>query len=442
VNLPPEARRALRIYNLCFPLVFLALLPGFLLRMWRRGGWREKIGQRLGRYSAADRTRLAGRRWLWLQSISVGETLVALKLARALHERDPHLGIVLSVTTTTGFAEAGKAAGDWLEPIYNPIDAAWIVRRALETVRPVQMVFIEGEVWPNLTAECVRRGIPVTLVNARLSPRSEKRFRKFRALTGPIFRLLDRIGVPEPDDLPRWASLGYPKEKITVTGSIKFDNPAPGVSREAEFRDLLKPYGITSQTPIIVAGSTWAPEEKALATALIELRHEFSDLILILAPRHVERTAAIIRELAPFSPHILRRSELGSHSAQPADRPPPILILDTTGELRDWYALATVVFIGKSLPGITEVGGQNPAEPAALGRPVITGPHMENFAALVAHLRTHEALCEIPDARALAPTLRTLLADPATRTRLGTRAQAALALHAGSTARTSAMLLP
>ena len=125
-SLPADARRALLLYRLLFPLVFLALLPGVLLRMWRRGGAREKFAQRLGRYSAEERARFASREWIWIHSISVGETLVALKLARALHEREPTVGVLLSTTTTTGFAVARKAAGDWLEPIYNPLDARFI----------------------------------------------------------------------------------------------------------------------------------------------------------------------------------------------------------------------------------------------------------------------------------------------------------------------------
>jgi 3-deoxy-D-manno-octulosonic-acid transferase len=435
-ELPSDARRSLLVYRLLFPLVFLALLPGVILRMTRRGGFREKFGQRLGRYSTEDRARFASREWIWIHSISVGETLVALKLARALHAREPSLGVLLSTTTTTGFAEARKAAADWLEPIYNPLDARFIVQRALDAFQPRQLVLIEGEVWPNLVAECRERGFPVTLANARLSPRSERRFRRFRRFTGPIFRLLDRVCVPEAEDVARWESLGVPADRIVRTGSIKFDDPGDTPSRTAEFRALLSELGVTESAPILVAGSTWAPEEQVLTRAFVELRREFPDLFLILVPRHVERTEAILRDLAPLGLRIVRRSALPSGIA-PAD----VLLIDATGELRDWYALATLAFVGKSLPGVAEVGGQNPAEPAVLGKPVIFGPHMENFAAVVALLLRCDGAIQVSGAEGLKTQIATLFRDPARRAALGDRAQTALQTHRGSTGQTVVALL-
>ena len=434
-SIPADARRVLLLYRCLFPVGLLALLPGVLLRMWRRGGAREKFAQRLGRYTAAERVRFASRRWIWIHSISVGETLVALKLARAWHARDPQCGILLSTTTTTGFAEAGKAAGDWLEPIYNPLDTRRAVRRALDALQPRQLVLIEGEVWPNLVAECHARGIPVALAGARLSPRSERRFRKFRAFTGPIFRLLESIGVPEPEDVARWESLGVPRARIHCTGSIKYDDPEGNPPREAECRALLTALGVPMGAPILVAGSTWEPEEQALARALVALRREFPDLFLILVPRHIERTAAILRDLAPLALRIARRSELSIENST-FKISPDLLLVDATGELRDWYALATVAFVGKSLPGVAEVGGQNPAEPAALGKPVIFGPHMENFAAVVKLLLQRDGAMPIESAGALLPQVAALLADPARRAQLGTNARAALEAHRGATART------
>jgi 3-deoxy-D-manno-octulosonic-acid transferase len=442
--LPPGARFALVIYNLFFPLVFLVLLPGYLLRMMRRGGYGEKFGQRFGRYSSADRERFASRRWLWIHSISVGETFIALKIARALHERDPSIGILLSTTTSTGFAEARKAAaslGDWLEPIYNPLDAPWIVRRALDILRPAQLILIEGEVWPNLVSQCRARSIPVVLVDARLSPRSERRFQRFRSITGPIFRLLDRICVSDPADVLRWEACGARAAQIITTGSIKFDNPAITTSREAEFRALLALLGVKPDDPIIVAGSTWAPEEKLLVSLLPRLQARFPGIFLIIVPRHYERTDSIIRDLAPLTNdglRIARRSSLPAAASERAE----VLIVDATGELRDWYALATVVFVGKTMPGIAEVGGQNPAEPAVLGKPIVVGPHTGNFATLMAHLRRREAILEVPDADGLEAALVRLLQEPSHRAHLAQSAREALQVHAAATARTAALLLP
>ena len=429
-------RQSLLVYNLLFPLVFLALLPGFLVRLLRRGNFRENFGQRFGRYHPAVRARFARGRWLWLHSISVGETLIALKLARELRAASPDLQIVISVTTSTGFALANEAESDWLAVIYNPIDARSFVRAALELVRPVQLVLIEGEAWPNLLAACLARDIPTALVNARLSPRSERRMRAGRRWIAPIFGMLDRIGVPEAEDVLRWETLGVSREKIHVTGSIKFDASGGGATeRAAEFRELLAPLGVRRECPILLAGSTWEPEERTFAEVFLALRAEFPDLFLILVPRHVERSAELLRALAPLPLRIVRRSKL------PTGGTADVLLVDTTGELRDWYALATVVFIGKSLPGIAQVGGQNPAEPAALGKPVLFGPHMENFAALAEHLCRLEAAVAVTDPAVLQREIAGLLRDPDRCAAMGIRARTALAAHAGATERTARLLL-
>ena len=436
MNLPVDARRALRVYNLLFPFALLAMLPGLLARMFRRGNFRARFGQRVGLFSAEDQERLEAGGWIWIHSISVGETLVALKLARQLRQLDPAAQIVLSTTTSTGFALASEAQSDWLEAIYNPVDLLPIVRRTLALLRPTQLVLIEGEAWPNLVAECVRRGIPVALVNARLSPRSEARFRRFRVWSGPVFRLLGLICVPEAADVPRWESIGAARDRIRCTGSIKFDEGSSGApSREEEFRALLAPLGVEPQTPIIVAGSTWAPEETALVEALVELRREIPDLFLIIVPRHVERTADLVRGFAPLGARIVRRSAL------PATGPFDVLLVDVTGELRDWYRLATAVFVGKSLPGVSATGGQNPAEPAALGKPVVFGPHMENFSSVVELLLTNEAAIQVADKAELVSAMRLLLSDGAARERMGSAAQRALTVHLGATERTARALM-
>ncbi len=432
-SIPADARRSLLLYNLLFPFAFLFLLPSFLTRMFRRGNYQENFGQRLGRYSEKDRLRFANNRPIWIRSISVGETLIALKLARQLHAARPDAHILLSVTTSTGYALARESASDWLEPIYNPIDLLPIVRRTLDVLRPSQVVLIEGDIWPNFLAETRRRGIPVWLGNARLSPRSEKRYRSFKAYAGPIFRLLEGIAAPETEDVTRWESLGFPREKIQVTGNIKFDHTAPGTSRAPELRKLAESVAITASTPILVAGSTFDGEETILAQLLVELRATYPDLVLILVPRHVERTPAILRDLAPFGLRITRRTTLPLEEPSDCD----ILLVDTTGELRDWYDLATVVFIGKSL---TAIGGQNPAEAVMLGKPVLFGPHMENFQSLVTHLLNRQAAVQVPDAAELNAQIARLLASPETSHAMGQRGSEALASHQGSTARVATLL--
>ena len=434
--LPADARRSLFIYNLFFPLVFLALLPGFLLRMLRRGGYREKFRQRFGRYTPAERARFAGGEWIWLHSISVGETLLALKIARKIRELAPGKSIALSVTTSTGFAIAQPHASDWLEVIYNPLDAPWIVRRALDAVRPERLIFIEA-IWPNLLATAKRRSLPVTFL-PRLSPRSEARFRRGRFFTGPIFRLLDALAAAEPEDVARWQSLGVEPARVRITGNAKYDSAAPSGERAAEFRVLLRQLAVPDDAPVLLGGSTFPGEERILAETFLALRKTTPALFLILVPRHVERAAEILRDLAPLGLHIAQRTTIHPPLSTPNLPRRDALLVDTTGELRDWYALATIVFIGKSL---TATGGQNPVEPVLAGCPVIFGPHMENFAPIVNRWLAADAAVQVRDAAELRAQLAALFTDAPRRAALAERARDLAAVHAGATARTAELLL-
>jgi 3-deoxy-D-manno-octulosonic-acid transferase len=436
----------LLLYRLLFPFAFLVALPFYARKMLRRErgraaqakpqGYHLGLAERFGRYDAALKARLDERPVsTWICSISVGEVLLALKLARAVRARDPEARVVLSVTTSTGYELLLREASSmpWLVPIYNPIDFAFAARAAISAIRPAVLVLTEGGVWPNLLAAARSAGVRIVLASARLSPRSERRWRRFPAVARAVWSAFDLVCVPEEADIARFAGIGVSESRIRHTGSVKLDVGATQApSREAEFRALVAPAGFSG--PVLVGGSTWAPEEKVLAEALLELRREFNGLRLIIVPRHVERSAAIERELSEAGLRVTRRSRF------PASAEADVLLVDATGELRDWYRLATVAFVGKSLPGVAEVGGQNAGEPAALGVPVIFGPHMENFAPLVAHLLKLEAAIQVGDASALAPALRSMLADPAKRTAIGRRGAEALAVHQGAAARTVELL--
>src|SRR6266496_368730 len=212
------------IYNLFWPIGLLFFLPGYLMKMVRRGGYRKKFGQRLGIYDRNLRARLSQRREkrpTWLHAVSVGEVMIALKLAQQLRTLEPDVPCVLTTTTTTGFALANKNAPPWIEVMYTPLDFWPVMRRAFSTIRPAKIVLVEAEIWPNLAAEAGAHRIPLVLVNARLSPRSERRFRRFRFFVAPTFRLLDLICVQEREDVDRWAALGVERSRIEYTGSIK-----------------------------------------------------------------------------------------------------------------------------------------------------------------------------------------------------------------------------
>ena len=232
------------IYNLFWPLGLLIFLPGYFAKMIRRGGYREKFGQRVGIYDGEVRNRLSNQRSTWLHAVSVGEVNIALKLANALRALEPDLHCVLTTTTTTGFALARKTAPPWIEVMYTPLDYWPIMRRAFSVIRPARIVLVEAEVWPNLAAAAHARRIPLALVNARLSPRSERRYRRFRFFVAPTFRLLDLVCVPERRDVERWTALGVPRNRIHVTGSIKFDSDVQAQSHTVAAR----PCGTRSRT--------------------------------------------------------------------------------------------------------------------------------------------------------------------------------------------------
>ena len=420
------------IYNLLFPIGLVLFMPSYLLKMRRRGNFRRNFGQRFGIYAPEARSQSSGSARTWIHAVSVGEVAIALKLARKLRELDFAFECVLTTTTTTGFAFAEKEAPEWMRVMYNPLDFLPIVWRAFATIQPSRIVLVEAEVWPNLAAEARRRGIPLALVNARLSARSERRFRRVRPLVAPTFRCLDLVCAQELTDVPRWEALGIPRERIRDVGSIKYD-PAETQQNSAFAFGILRTLGIDETVPILFGGSTHLGEEEILADVLRELRSEFPRLTLIVAPRHVERTGEIRARLQQLGLAVALRSE-----SEAVGFVPDCLLLDTTGELRHWYGVATVVFMGKSL---TTHGGQNPVEPILCGKPVVFGPHMENFARLADSLLHNDAAVRVHDRDSLALAAAELLRSPDARTRLVSNAQRVLATHRGATQRTAELLL-
>jgi 3-deoxy-D-manno-octulosonic-acid transferase len=247
-----------------------------------------------------------------------------------------------------------------------------------------------------------------------------------RGVVGPIFRLIDFLAVQEPEDVARWESLGVRKERIRVTGNAKFDYTTGGGERVAEFRTLLRKLSVPDDAPVFLAGSTFAGEELILARAYLELRKRFPNLFLILVPRHVERTPEVLADLRPLGLRVALRSDGGKGAAE-------VLVVNTTGELRDWYHLATVVFIGKSL---TAHGGQNPVEPVLAGKPVVYGPNMENFAAIVTRWREENAAVQVRDEVELREQVGDLMANATRRGSLALRAREIVTAHFGATERT------
>jgi 3-deoxy-D-manno-octulosonic-acid transferase len=432
------------IYNLFWPIGLLFFLPGYFMKMVRRGGYREKFGQRLGIYDRELRIHLSKQRSTWLHAVSVGEVNIALKLASALRALEPDLQCVLTTTTTTGFVLANQNAPPWIEIMYTPLDYWPIMRQAFFVIRPVRIVLVEAEIWPNLAAEAHTRRIPLALVNARLSPRSERKYRQFGFFVAPTFRLLDLVCVQEREDADRWQRIGVERSRIKCTGSIKYD---PDVQAESQAVAASLPAtpklgeggwgGSSATTPdraVLFGGSTHRGEEEILARVFLHLRYELPSLRLFIAPRHVERLREIRGQLDALGLRVALASEARTgHGPNDAD----CVLLDTTGELQRWYDIATVVFIGKSL---TAHGGQNPVEPILAGKPVVFGPYMENFAALANTLVSKKGAIQIRDAASLERAAVELLRDSEARQRLVENAREVLSAHQGATARAAALI--
>ena len=421
------------LYNLLWPLGLLFFLPGYLVKMFRRGNYRHKFGQRLGIYDTALRARLSAQKSTWLHAVSVGEVMIALKLAEAIRALGADVRFVLTTTTTTGFAFARKSAPSWIEVLYTPLDFWPIMRRSFATIRPAKIVLVEAEVWPNLAAEAHARRIPLALVNARLSPRSENRFRRFRFFVAPTFRLLDLVCVAEPQDVDRWAAIGVLPDRVHVVGSVKYDPETIHVHPTLPER-ILRDLGVDRNRPVILGGSTHAGEEEILAEAFLRWRQEFPSIFLIIAPRHAERALEIRRQLERRGLSVALRSR----PTPTRDALPDCMILDSTGELRDWYGVADAVFVGKSL---TAHGGQNPVEAIAAGKPIIFGPHMENFAILARSLIARRGAIEVTSAPELQRAVGDLLRDSSLRETLVQNARMVLSRHRGATSRTAALIV-
>jgi 3-deoxy-D-manno-octulosonic-acid transferase len=416
------------IYNLLWPVGLLFFLPGYLVKMFRRGGYREKFGQRLGFYDSAVLGKLAGQRTTWIHAVSVGEVAMALKLVRELRILEPDLACALTTTTTTGFSFAQRNSMPCVEVMYMPLDFWPIMRRAFSVIRPVRIILIEAEVWPNLVSRARSSGIPIALANARLSPRSERRFLRFRRFTGPVFAQLDLVSVPESRDVERWMALGVDRAKIRYTGSIKYDpaHQAPATQSRISL--------FAAADPVLFGGSTHRGEEEILAQVFLKLKTALPSLRLFIAPRHVERARDIQKQLEGMGLTVQLVSEIPAAGISQSD----CVLLDQTGELQAWYRIATIAFVGKSL---VAHGGQNPVEPIAVGVAVIFGPNMENFASLAKELVEQKGAIQVADRSALERAAYTLLHDSDARQRFVANAEKVLSGHRGATERTAQLVV-
>lgn len=420
------------IYNILFFTTYLAMLPYFLFRMARRGGYRNRFHERFGRYGPEILARLTapGTPFFWIHAVSVGEVYVAGQMMRALREKDPAARFVFSSTSSTGFREAEKQAGPADVVIYCPLDFPRLVKRALDTIRPRGLLLTESEIWPNLLRACHRRNIPVFLVNARVSDRSAPRYRLARYWFGPCFRMMTWIMAQSDLDKQRLVDAGADPQTIDVLGSVKFDVARREPQKEAALAAFLRGCDALGDDRLLLCGgSTWPGEDEILLDIYTALRPRFPALRLAIVPRHFEKADAVEAHILSRGLACLRKTRLNSQP--PAETPRDggsVVLADTTGELMAMYALSDIVFVGRSL---CEHGGQNMIEPCLCGVATIVGPHTENFRPVMSDLLAHDGLIQVNDAAGLHAAVERLVAGPDLRHALGQRGRAAVERRQG-----------
>ncbi len=424
-------------YNILFVIGFLLVTPRFIYRMCRRGGYAKDFMQRIGRYGRDRADQLRQGKWVWVQAVSVGEVFVAFRFMEELRKRRPELRFVLSTNTSTGHAIAEKRMDDRDVLIYFPLDFPSVIHRMLNLISPMALVLVECELWPNLMRQAKMRQIPIVLVNGRISEHSYRGYKKVRMFTKSLLPLVDLLCVQSETDKQRLLDLGATEDQIRIMGSAKYEVAQKDSDGEAKAASVLESIGYRDGRLVLLGGSTWPGEESILLDIYKELRQIHEELVLVLAPRHVERTGEVVREIESAGLSLLRRTEFTQ--GQSHENRPDVFLIDTTGELKSFYPHASVIFVGKSL---TQHGGQNVIEPAFYGKPILVGPNMENFPVVIADFREANALIQISSRTELQARILTLLDNADERMEYGQRAADLVSDKAGAVSETVDLMLP
>ncbi len=435
-----EAKKAKRsvkwfFYNVLFAVGYAAMMPFFLARMRRRGGYRARMGDRFGRYPAEIEARLKalhanGKKPVWIHAVSVGEVQVAGQLMRAMREIEPGIRFVFSTTSSTGWKIAEREVTDADVLVYNPVDFPSCVNRAFAAIDPRAVILTETEIWPNFIRRVRRAGVPLYLVNARISDHSAPRYRQLKWFFGDCFRAFAKIWAQSDLDRRRILDAGGEAGTIDVSGSVKFDVARRNEAKERELRAWV------GEGDVLLGGSTWPGEDELMLRAYRRALDADPALKLVIAPRHFEKADAVEANVlaAGFA---CRRRSCGADA--PAKRPAnaaadarDVFLADTTGELMGLFGIASVAFVGKT---VTAHGSQNMIEPCLCGVATVVGPNTENFRPVMSDLLASFAIDQRPDAASVEDALVEYMRNPGARMALGAKAVQAVTRRRGATAR-------
>ncbi len=414
-------------YNILITMAFIVYLPFILWRMAFKGRYRSNFRQRFGLLTPAELLKLKGSPVIWIHAVSVGETVAISTVAAEIKRRFPECSLVFTNVTDTGHQVAQKVIPQADLFSFLPVDLPGPVRRFVRSVKPEILVLTESEFWPNLIRISKEEGARVILANGRISDSSLKKY----PYLGPIWRQvltnIDHFAMQSQQDVERMIALGADATKVTNSGNTKFDQLPSSVSLEKK-QQLFEEFGLSSDDLVWVVGSTHPGEEEQILDSYNNLQEEFPNLVLILAPRHIERSEEVIKLFAVKGIETIRRTQI--HNRNPKDD--RVIILDTIGELATVYQIADLVFVGGSL---VPWGGHNILEPAAVGKPTLFGPHMFNFVDITRLMVDAEAVIQVQSKEELSIRLKELLADPAKRLVLGERARETVQQHKGASTR-------
>jgi len=413
------------LYSILVLVVAVVASPWFIYQALRYKKYVGSLGQRMGYLPLSFN--MDGDESIWVHAVSVGEVLTARPLISDLKRRYPNLRMFLSTTTMAGQQLARRNVPDVDAVFYFPFDLAFVVRRTLDLVRPKLFIMMETEIWPNLLRECRARGVKTAVVNGRLSPRSFPRYRMIRPMMRRVLDHIDKFLVQSEESARRFIDLGADPARVVVTGSLKFDSlEVSSTALQARARDrVLRYFRVPASRPVIVAGSTMKGEEIAVLRAFRRVRSTAPNTLLVLAPRNPERFGEAEQLARHEGWKVARRSDLAIDAEPRVD----VVLLDTIGELATIYQIATVVFVGGSL---VATGGHNVLEPAVFGKPIVFGPHMQNFLEIAEAFVSNGAGVQLADDTQLEEAFLQLMGDPVRRARLGAAARALVEANRGA----------
>jgi 3-deoxy-D-manno-octulosonic-acid transferase len=413
-------------YNIILTCLLLISSPYFFTRSLFQEKFRKALPQRLGFIQP-----LSFKRPIWVHAASVGEVFCSVPLLKKFKKEFPHSKILLTTITSTGNEAAKTRVPEADRVLFLPIDHPLIIRRAIEKIQPGILLIAETELWPNLLRSCGKKGIPVVLFNGRISQRSFRRYFRFRFFFKECMRDISLFLMQTEEDRKRILEIGGSPQKTRTVGNLKFDQTFPSFTRKA-MMDIANTLGLRGTEKILIAGSTHSGEEEVLVTLYKELKEMTPHLVLILAPRHLERLEEVEGILKKQSLSWVRKTTLSTNAGPSGQEHPEVILLDTMGELMGVYSLGTLVFVGGSL---VPIGGHNPLEPLFFKKCILFGPHMFHFLEITSRLIEAGGAIQVSGKEDLFSELKRLLFDEVARNEVGEKGHQFVQNHQGATGR-------